>query len=294
MSKYSNLPGVNIELLDGNLRVDEPIDERAVLLVGTALTGSTNVQYVSRDSNKAANIYGASSPLIKRMEQIKLGGAKTVILYRIGGKAARIDGIFGEGSYIETVEESVSAGENYSIYIGERPSKDGKSCLIIFDGSRIVFSNVPGSEVNRSMFNVIGFDENTAVRVGTPTEPVKMSQVILAVEEKVFTQDNASGTNFSLPNTRKAYAVEITGVKVDGQKVQTTNVSVADSDTADEKVAKFANGQPENQSLEITYTVKPVRTEEGSVLLTGDGTTTEFDLPKTSFTDTVVIKSVYC
>ena len=183
MSKYSNLPGVNIELLDGNLRVDEPIDERAVLLVGTALTGSTNVQYVSRDSNKAANIYGASSSLIKRMEQIKLGGAKTVILYRIGGKAARIDGIFGEGSYIETVEESVSAGENYSIYIGERPSKDGKSCLIIFDGSRIVFSNVPGSEVNRSMFNVVGFDENTAVRVGTPTEPVKMSQVILAVEE---------------------------------------------------------------------------------------------------------------
>lgn len=293
MSKYSNLPGVNIELLDGNLRVDEPIDERAVLLVGTALTGSTNVQYVSRDSNKAANIYGASSTLIKRMEQIKLGGAKTVILYRIGGKAARIDGIFGEGSYIETVEESVSAGENYSIYIGERPSKDGKSCLIIFDGSRIVFSNVPGSEVNRSMFNVVGFDENTAVRVGTPTEPVKMSQVILAVEEKVFTQDNASGTNFSLPNTRKAYAVEITGVKVDGKEVQTTNVSVADSDTADEKVAKFANGQPENQSLEITYTVKPVRTEEGSVLLTGDGTTNEFDLPKTSFTDTVVIKSVY-
>ena len=46
MSKYSNLPGVNIELLDGNLRVDEPIDERAVLLVGTALTGSTNVRVI--------------------------------------------------------------------------------------------------------------------------------------------------------------------------------------------------------------------------------------------------------
>lgn len=82
MSNYINLPGVNMELMDGNLRVDDSIQGNAVLIVGRAVSGNTNTQYEVRDTNKASRIYDASSPIIKKMDQVRLGGAKRVILYR--------------------------------------------------------------------------------------------------------------------------------------------------------------------------------------------------------------------
>ena len=108
MSNYINLPGVNMELMDGNLRVDDSIQGNAVLIVGRAVSGNTNTQYEVRDTNKASRIYDASSPIIKKMDQVRLGGAKRVILYRIGGAPARIEGIFGDGSYIETTAETIA------------------------------------------------------------------------------------------------------------------------------------------------------------------------------------------
>jgi hypothetical protein len=38
MSNYINLPGVNMELMDGNLRVDDSIQGNAVLIVGRAVS----------------------------------------------------------------------------------------------------------------------------------------------------------------------------------------------------------------------------------------------------------------
>lgn len=67
MSNYINLPGVNMELMDGNLRVDDSIQGNAVLIVGRAVSGNTNTQYEVRDTNKASRIYDASSPIIKKM-----------------------------------------------------------------------------------------------------------------------------------------------------------------------------------------------------------------------------------
>ena len=119
MSNYPNLPGVNLELLDGNLRIDDPVDSNSLLIIGLAERGRTGFQYAARDSNKAANVFGPNSPLIKRMEQGRVGGAQNVILYRIGGKSAKIEGIFGPGSYIETVEESVTAGSKFSLQFNQ-------------------------------------------------------------------------------------------------------------------------------------------------------------------------------
>lgn len=292
MARYENLPGVNLELLDGNLRVDSSVDERAIMIIGTAVSGTSNLQYRVTDSNKAATIFGASSPLIKKMEQVRLGGGKTPVLYRIGGKPARIEGIFGEGSYIQTVEETVSAGENYSIYIGERPSKDGKACLVIFNDGRIVYSNVPGSEVDRNLFIIEGFDPSTKVTVGTPTDPVLMSQVIPQETTETFTATATSETSFILPKTRKAYTAKVVSVKVGGKEVSATSVTITDSQTKDAKVATFAQNAPVAQDVEIVYTVKTVRTQEGSFSFAGDDTTVEFTLPKTTTNDTVVLKSV--
>ena len=291
MSTYSNLPGVNLELLDGNLRIDDPVAQDSLLIIGLAERGTTGFQYSATDSNKAANAFGASSPIIKRMEQGRVGGAKNVVLYRIGGKAARIDGIFGEGSYIETAEETVTAGSKFKLYIGERPAKDGKACLIIFQDDKIVYSNVPGSEVNRNLFIIEGFDVNTKVTVGAPTEPVVMEQVILAPEKKELHQDAASGTEFVLPSTRQAYTVTVNKVTVGGQVVSSGNYSVQNADT-DAKKLVFVSGEPTAQSLDVEYTVTGVRSEDVSFAGTGNGVTQVFDMPKTTATDKVFLTSV--
>ena len=291
MSNYPNLPGVNLELLDGNLRIDDPVDSNSLLIIGLAERGRTGFQYAARDSNKAANVFGHNSPLIKRMEQGRVGGAQNVILYRIGGKSAKIEGIFGPGSYIETVEESVTAGSKFSLYIGERPTKDGKACLIIFQDNRIVYSNVPGSEVNRNMFNIQGFDVNTTVKVGTPTEPVVLEQVILAPKKEELVVKEATGSDFALPKTKRAFTVTVEKVTVAGGVVSPGNYAVQDG-AGDEKKIHFNGSAPIAQELVVEYTVTGVRNEEASVALTGDAAKDAFDLPKTSATDKVFLKSV--
>ena len=98
MATYQNLPGVNLELLDGNLRVDNTSDARRVLVIGRSTTGKSNRLYTVRDTNQAVNAHGAGTPLIRKMSEAILGGATQVQLYRIGGRAASLDGIFGEGT----------------------------------------------------------------------------------------------------------------------------------------------------------------------------------------------------
>ena len=55
MATYENLPGVNLELLDGNLRVDATSDANRVLIIGRAETGTSGRIYNVGDTNKAAN-----------------------------------------------------------------------------------------------------------------------------------------------------------------------------------------------------------------------------------------------
>ena len=110
MPTYKNLPANRLELLDGNLIVDTPIEGNVVLIIGTAYSGPTGKQVLMNDSNLASKIYGAGSELLTRAAEARMGGAKNVLLYRIGGKAASIDGIFGPDSYIRTVDQTAIAG----------------------------------------------------------------------------------------------------------------------------------------------------------------------------------------
>ena len=95
MATYKNLPGVNLELLDGQLRVNNTSDARRVLIIGRSETGPSNRLYTVYDTNKAASAFGASTPLIRKMSEALLGGATQVQLYRIGGKPAKLNNIFG-------------------------------------------------------------------------------------------------------------------------------------------------------------------------------------------------------
>lgn len=177
MPTYVNLPSNRIELLDGNLIVDAPLEGNTVLVIDTAYSGPTGRQVLLTDSNLAKRVYGEGSPLLQKANEAKLGGAKNIILYRIGGKAASLEGIFGQDTYIKTVDETTTAGSEYSIYIGPQPGNPLQACLIGFQGSRIVYSNVPGSEIDLGKLVVEGFDFDTTITVGTPTAPVSLDTV---------------------------------------------------------------------------------------------------------------------
>ena len=200
MRKYQNLPSINIELLDGNLKIDQPITGPVVLVVGTAYSGPSNTQFLASDSNVASAVYGSESPLIQKMSEAKMGGAENILLYRVGGVAAEIADLFGSNTLITTREETSAAGSKYGMYIGPRPNDAGNAGMIIFEGDTIVYSNMPGAEVDLGKFNIIGFDTGFAYTVGTPTAPILMKDVLANVLQEGTQAETGDGatTTYSL------------------------------------------------------------------------------------------------
>ena len=292
MSQYPHLPGVNLELLDGNLRVDPVDSKRRVLVIGRSQTGPSNIVYNVRDTNLAANLFGPNSPLIQKMSEARLGGATEVSLYRIGGKAAKIKDIFGPGTFISTVEESTAAGDKYRIYIGPRPTKDGKACLIVFEGKEIVYSNVPGSDIDLGKISVSGFDENTTIKVGEPTKPVLFSKVILTAKNRTANfVGNGAEKEFFLPAATAVDTVEVTKLTVNAEsKEKDTDFEVELVKEKGKHKIKFTGNAPEKgHEILVEFTVTPTGNEIGSQSFSGDGEKTKFTLAGSSKDDQIEI-----
>jgi len=215
MAKYDNLASINLELLDGNLAASPAITGPVALVIATALSGTSNTPFIVDDFNKAAALFGASSTLIKTANELKLGGAQNIAVYRIGGVSASIQGLFGDLSEITSVEESLGIGTKYSIYIGPQPNNLGEACLIIFEGAKIVYSTVPGSEVDLGKFVVVGFNTAFTGRIGTPSAPVSLALALSELKDdttSLFTGVLAK-VGFDLPGTTDKGTL-ITSVKI--------------------------------------------------------------------------------
>jgi len=256
MPIYQNLPFNTVELLDGNLIVDTPIEGNVVLIIGTALSGQSGKQVLMNDSNVARAIYGAGSRILQKASEVKLGGAKNVILYRIGGKAASLLNLFGADSYITTTEETASAGSNYRIYIGPQPSNPSKSCIVVFSGAKIVYSNIPGSEVDLGKIKVEGFVDTFTGRVGTPLSPVLLQNALASLVQDVVTTATAtaSQTDFNLPLPSSASTV-IEYVKVNGTATTSYTLSIGNTTTPDKVM--LSSGLSAGNSVEIKFS-KPL------------------------------------
>lgn len=178
MQKFKNIPTINVDIQDGNLRLDRPITGNVCLVVGRATQGRSDTQYFVTDTNVAASVFGSTSPLIQKMSEVMVGGAKNIILYRIGGAAAEIRGLFGADSIIKTTRETADAGLVYKVYIGPNPATGIGTVLIAFRDGRIVYSNVPGGIVDSGEIQVAGFDASFPYTIGTPTSPVLFSDAV--------------------------------------------------------------------------------------------------------------------
>lgn len=283
MATYQNLPGVNLELLDGNLRIDQTDNSPRVLVIGRAEKGPTNTLYGVTDTNRAAAAFGQDSPLIRKMSEALIGGAKRVSLYRIGGKQAKLKNIFGKDSYLAALEASVSAADNLKVYVGPRPNNDGKACLIVFKGNEIVYSNVPGSEVNRNQVEVFGFDPETKVKIGTPTEPIPFADVILKEYSRTAKfVGNGTAVKFSLPGVTKTDTVTVSKLTVDGQvKNSPTDFSVKTDKETSSQYIEFTTAPEATKEIQVAYKFKATGKIAGSAVFVGNGTKDEFVLPGT-------------
>ena len=171
-------PGTSIEVLDGNLTNVINMPEDTVLILDRAFKGPVGRVYYVKASKDASITYGNNSPIIKAMSQAYAGGAKNVALYRVGGKVAKIENIFGLGFNLETAEASSSATLDLKVYIGPEPTNPSLNCVIIYNKGRIVYSNVLGGEIDSGFVYVDNFDKiSNEHQVGSFQNPVPFNLV---------------------------------------------------------------------------------------------------------------------
>ena len=180
MAKYNNLPGVTLELLDGNIASLNELTQPIAIVIGRSYSGPVRTQLVLDDNATAARRFGSGSPLIDAAARVKAGGIPTVIVYRVGGSEATLTGFAGANSVLKTTEASATAAQKLRVYVGPSQADPAVKVLIVFygtTGSKIVYSNVPGAEVDLGYVTVEGFDAATTTVIGSPTDPVLLADV---------------------------------------------------------------------------------------------------------------------
>lgn len=168
-----------LELIDGSLTPVSTVPEDMVLVIERAYSGPTDQLYLVQDLTEAKLIYGDKSPLINLASRTLLGQAENIALFRIGGGAYSFDNVFGQGSNLRLTEASTTAADNLKIYIGPEPKNDTRDAVIIWKGTRIIYSNVIGGEIASSLVAVSGFNkQSNELRVGSLKAPVPLADLL--------------------------------------------------------------------------------------------------------------------
>lgn len=253
-------PGTSIEVLDGNLSNNIAIPEDTVLVVERAYTGPVGRLYYVSAAKDAATVFGSDSPLIKAMQRAFSGGAKNVALYRVGGKVASIENIFGLGTSLETAEASSVASTGLSVYIGPEPINPSLNSVIIYRSGKIIYSNVLGGEVDQGLVYVDGFNKlNNEPQVGSYTNPVPLASVVENLGTRVVITDS-DVTSVTIPAKDLALVSDFgLTVKVNGRAVRAADVAF-DKATG---VVSFTTAET-TFTVEVSYVKKytPVEIEE--------------------------------
>ena len=253
-------PGTSIEVLDGNLSNNIAIPEDTVLVVERAYTGPVGRLYYVSAAKDAATVFGSDSPLIKAMQRAFSGGAKNVALYRVGGKVASIENIFGLGTSLETAEASSVASTGLSVYIGPEPINPSLNSVIIYRSGKIIYSNVLGGEVDQGLVYVDGFNKlNNEPQVGSYTNPVPLASVVENLGTRVVITDS-DVTSVTIPAEDLTLVSDFgLTVKVNGRAVRATDVAF-DKATG---VVSFTTAET-TFTVEVSYVKKytPVEIEE--------------------------------
>lgn len=244
--------GITSEILDGKLNPRVSLPEDVTLVVSRATTGPSNQLYSVSDTETAKQIYGANSPIIQLMKHAFAGGARSVALYRIGGRPASIDNLFGEYTTIRTTSASVGAGSTLRVYAGPRVNDPETSIVVVYDGTKIVYSNSPGQEINTGVVSLEGFDSNEfQFIIGTPSAPVPFATVVDNLKAKYvesFVTDGVLST-YTLAEATIDSVVQV--VKTSASNVITT-LTESDYSVSGNEVTLNVTPQA-GEVVQITY-----------------------------------------
>lgn len=172
-------PGISVEIVDGQLLTPISIPADSTLILDVAVKGPTSRLYFVTNAKDAAAIYGATSPLIKQAQKAFDSGTKNILLYRVGGNPAAIESLFSENNGIQTALSAAGADFGLSLYIGPEPLNPALDAVIVYQGSKIVYSNTLSSPVDLAVVTLDTFNKTTNdVFVGSYLSPVPFSSVV--------------------------------------------------------------------------------------------------------------------
>ena len=132
MADFDNLPGIYVDLTDGNLQIVEANPAPVVTVLGTAEKGATGALYPVVRPADAVNNFGSGGTLIRGMYESRFGGSQNTVLMRIGASAAKVlyvgDSLSLAGITVETVDKDNTAGDDLYIWWD-----DSENHLKVFD-----------------------------------------------------------------------------------------------------------------------------------------------------------------
>lgn len=268
-------PKNRLEIVDGSLLPIASVPEDLVVVVERAYSGPSDTIYIVQDLTEAKMLYGDKSPIINLANRTRAGKAQNIALFRIGGGAHQYVNIFGESTSLRLTEESVDAAKNLKVYIGPEPQNPKLDAVVIYEGSRIIYSNILGGEINSYKVVIDGFNKQTnTLRVGTLKQPVPFTEILNYVGGTATTSAVASRGVVDGNQWVKVDVSSVTGLTantLDSVKIQKLNGDQVTFQVSADKTAFLINlassevVNPDDvnggETLSITYN-KPATTEE--------------------------------
>lgn len=272
MTSIYTYPENKLSIIDGSLRPTDSVPEDIVLVIDRAKKGPSNTLYLVQDMNVAKQLFGEDSPLIRLANNSIAAQARNIGLFRIGGGAYEYVNIFGEGTSLSLTQESLDAADNIKVYVGPEPKNASRQCVIVYDGDKIIYSNVLGSERMSSRVIVNGFNKATnEVKIGTFQNPVEFKKIgesigaTATAPSTAVTKQDVDGTEWYLVEV-----ASIAGFEVGTDDVSTITVVKSGTTDAvtytvtDDKtkllINKFVDGASEfvkdSDTVDITFNKK--------------------------------------
>lgn len=187
--------GISTEFLDGRLSTLASLPEDVTLIVARSTSGPSNQIYNVSSTEAAKQTFGTNSPLVQLMKHAYAGGASAVALYRVGGAPASIENLFGEYTTLRTTAETVNAGATLKVYAGPRANDPENTIVVVYEGSKIVYSNAPGNEIDLGVVRLDGFDAKAfPYTIGELGSPVAFKEVPQAIRAKEVQTAVGDGT----------------------------------------------------------------------------------------------------
>ena len=201
--KYPNIPGVPVEIEDGNLVPDQPQVAARVVVVGTATKGVSKAETAIRSETGGLRRFGTGGTLSRGIAEAFQGGALNVAGYRILATPGFVKHIgdtnASAGFVLETVTEGADALEKVSVLFN---NETGVLKVYLVSGGALIYSSDPEAPVDLGGVLVTGekADDNSYGSIGLQVKVMadETSQVFRTDGDALTTLTMQGAVNLSL------------------------------------------------------------------------------------------------